>query len=132
MASALIPVSEALARVLASIPEPVGEEDVAIADAAHRTLARDIVAARNQPPFAASAMDGYAVRSADIGAVPQPLTVIGDSAAGRGFRGSVGPGQAVRILTGAPLPPGADTIVIQEDTERTDDRVVIHDSAAPG
>jgi molybdopterin molybdotransferase len=65
-------------------------------------------------------MDGYAVRLADVAAVPATLTVIGTSAAGHGFRGAVGPGEAVRIFTGAPIPDGADAIVIQEDTQAAD------------
>jgi molybdopterin molybdotransferase len=79
-----------------------------------------------------SAMDGYAVRAADVGMVPVRLRVIGAAPAGHPFDGSVGPGEAVRIFTGAPLPGGADTIVIQEDTERVGDEVVVRESSGPG
>src|SRR4051812_15771146 len=104
---ALIPVAEALQRILAGASRPIGTEEVALEAAAGRTLAADIASLRTQPPFAASAMDGYAVRLADVRAVPVTLDVIGTSAAGRGFAGSVGPGQALRIFTGAPIPSGA-------------------------
>ena len=82
-----------------------------------RVLARDLKALRTQPPFPNSAMDGYALRAADTASPPATLTVIGESAAGRAFEGAVGPGEAVRIFTGAPMPDGADAIVIQEDVE---------------
>ena len=84
-------------------------------DAADRVLAEPVVALRTQPPFNASAMDGYAARAADVASVPSRLSVIGMAPAGRGFDGTVGKAQAVRIFTGAPLPEGADTIVIQEN-----------------
>ncbi|MCJ2141446.1 gephyrin-like molybdotransferase Glp [Methylobacterium sp. E-066] len=115
--SGLIPVAEALARVLASVPGPVEAETVPLAQAAGRTLAADVAAARTQPPFPASAMDGYAVRFADASAVGASLRLIGTSAAGHGFSGHIGPGEAVRIFTGAPVPEGADAILIQEDAE---------------
>ena len=100
-------VAEALARVLASAPEPVGVESVAIEAALGRTLAKDIRARRTQPPFANSAMDGYALRAADTTPAPATLRVIGESAAGRAFAGMVGAHEAVRIFTGAPMPDGA-------------------------
>ncbi|MHB2209574.1 molybdopterin molybdotransferase MoeA [Methylobacterium sp. CM6257] len=115
--SGLIPVSEALARVLASVAGPVEAETVPLAVAAGRTLAADVVASRTQPPFPASAMDGYAVRSADAGTPGASLRLIGTSAAGHGYSGRVGPGEAVRIFTGAPVPEGADAILIQEDAD---------------
>ena len=83
-------------------------------------LAEDIVARRDQPPFRASVMDGYAVRSIDVVSGAE-LQVIGEAAAGHGFGGEVGSGQAVRIFTGAPVPRGADRVVIQEDVSRGDD-----------
>ena len=98
--------------------------------AAGRTLAEDVAALRTQPPFAGSAMDGYAVRSADVASVPATLDVIGSSAAGAGFAGEVGRGQAVRIFTGAPLPRGADAVVLQEDTDTGADRVEVRASVA--
>ena len=85
-------------------------------------LAEDVVARRTQPPFAVSAMDGYAVRAADVASVPARLRIVGAVPAGsRLSAASVKAGEAVRIFTGAPLPDGADTIVIQEDTERDGD-----------
>ncbi|MEZ2330721.1 gephyrin-like molybdotransferase Glp [Mesorhizobium sp. RCC_202] len=111
---ALVPVAEALERLLDGAA-PLPGESVALADAAGRVLAEPVVALRTQPPFNASAMDGYATRSADIASVPVHLSVVGMAPAGRGFAGTVGKGQAVRIFTGAPLPDGADTIVIQEN-----------------
>ena len=113
--SGLIPVAEALARVLASVAGPLEAETVTLAQAAGRTLAAAIVASRTQPPFPASAMDGYAVRSADAGRGGAVLRLIGTSAAGHGFTGSLNAGEAVRIFTGAPVPEGADAILIQED-----------------
>lgn len=113
--SGLIPVAEALARVLASVAAPVEAETVLLARAGGRTLAADVVASRTQPPFPASAMDGYAVRSADAAMVGATLRLIGTSAAGHGFPGRIGAGEAVRIFTGAPVPEGADAILIQED-----------------
>jgi molybdopterin molybdotransferase len=111
---ALMPVAEALERLLAGATRLTGEA-VAIAEAAQRVLAAPVHARRTQPPFAASAMDGYAVRGADIAALPAFLDVIGEAPAGRPFSGTVGAGQAVRIFTGAALPQGADTVLLQED-----------------
>jgi molybdopterin molybdotransferase len=117
---ALLPVDEALRLLLdGAVARPA--ERVALSDAAGRVLAAPLEALRTQPPFDASAMDGYAVRAADVASVPVRLAVTGTAAAGRGFSGEVGAGQAVRILTGAPLPAGADTIVIQENARRLDD-----------
>jgi molybdopterin molybdotransferase len=116
--SGMITVEEALARVLASAETSLQEEKVALKVAYGRVLARDIKALRTQPPFANSAMDGYALRAADTALAPSTLTVIGESAAGRAFAGALVPGQAVRIFTGAPMPEGADAIVMQEDARR--------------
>src|SRR5271163_1424559 len=132
MKEALIPVAEALSRVLAAADEPLSEEWVALEEAFGRTLSRDLVAARTQPPFANSAMDGYALRAADVKEPPASLELIGESAAGRAFAGAVGAGEAVRIFTGAPIPEGADTIVIQEDARREGEHIVIGVSAKPG
>ena len=131
MKEPLITVAEALARVLTSASQPLDEEEVSLLSAFGRTLARDVVAARTQPPFANSAMDGYALRAADAARAPATLKLIGESAAGRAFEGVVGAGEAVRIFTGAPIPRGADAIVIQEDTRREGDRVVVATAAAP-
>ena len=87
-----------------------------------RVLAAPVLALRDQPPFHASAMDGYAVRAADT---PGDLAVIGESAAGRGFAGRCDKGMAVRISTGAAMPDGADAIVIQEDARRDGDRITV-------
>src|SRR5271165_7346910 len=111
--SGMIAVEEALARVLASAGTPLDEERVGLDAARGRVLARDLKALRTQPPFANSAMDGYALRAADAARAPASLRVIGEAAAGRAFEGAVGPGEAVRIFTGAPMPAGADAIVVQ-------------------
>jgi molybdopterin molybdotransferase len=111
---ALVPVAEALERLLDGAAALPGER-VALADAAERVLAEPLTALRTQPPFNASAMDGYAARAVDVASVPVRLSVIGMAPAGRGYDGSVGAAEAVRIFTGAPLPEGADTIVIQEN-----------------
>lgn len=112
---ALLPVADAL-RLLLDGAAPGEAETVPLAEAAERVLAEPLKALRTQPPFDASAMDGYAVRAADVADVPVQLEIIGAAPAGRRFPGEVGPGQAVRIFTGAPMPKGADTIVIQENT----------------
>jgi molybdopterin molybdotransferase len=112
---ALLPVADAL-RLLLDGAGPSETETVPLAEAAERVLAEPLKALRTQPPFDASAMDGYAVRAADVADVPVQLEIIGAAPAGRRFAGKIGPGQAVRIFTGAPVPEGADTIVIQENT----------------
>ena len=117
----LLPVDEALNRILARVPDVTGES-VAIAAAAGRVLADPVVAHHDQPPFNASAMDGYAMRAADV-AEGVWLNIIGMSQAGSGFAGTVGRGEAVRIFTGAPLPEGADTVIMQEEAERNGDLV---------
>ncbi len=121
----LLPVTEARARLL-DLVTPMPPEQVALQDALGRVLVEPARATRTQPPFPASAMDGYAVRrdEATPGAV---LTVIGEAQAGRGFGGSLGPGQAVRIFTGAPVPEGADDILIQEDAGRDGDRITVRE-----
>jgi molybdopterin molybdotransferase len=113
----LLSVDAALECILEGVaPTPV--EHAAIEAAYGRTLAEPLPALLTQPPFDASAMDGYAVRGADVARLPATLTVIGTAAAGHPFAGGVGEGQAVRIFTGAPLPAGADAVVIQENTLR--------------
>jgi molybdopterin molybdotransferase len=129
---AMISVAEALARVLASASPPTGAETVAVESALGRTLARDLRALRTQPPFANSAMDGYALRAADTASTPARLRVIGESAAGRAFDGVVGANQALRIFTGAPMPAGADAVLVQENATRDGDFVVVGASEAPG
>ncbi len=128
----LIPVEDALSRVLASVDKPVSIEHVPLIRCAGRALAEDVSALRDQPPFPASAMDGYAIRGVDADHAPTPFQVIGTSAAGQRFSGTVGPRQAVRIFTGAPLPDGTDTIIIQEDTERSGDQVIVKERPRHG
>jgi len=127
----LISVEDALSRILASIDKPLDAEAMPLVACAGRTLAEDVVALRDQPPFPASAMDGYAVRSQDATQVPATLKVVGESAAGKRFTGHVGAHQAVRIFTGAPMPDGADTVVLQEDTERSGDQVTVKEAGRP-
>lgn len=118
----MIPVAEALARVLA-LARPLPPEQVALVQAAGRVLRADARAARAQPPFPASAMDGYAVEGpAEPGAVFQ---VVGEARAGEAFRGALGAGQALRIFTGAPVPEGANRVLIQEDVIRDGDRITL-------
>jgi molybdopterin molybdotransferase len=128
---ALLSVASALQRVLDGIAPP-DEELVAVADADRRVLTRDLAAKFTQPPFASSAMDGYAVYGDADAAIGASWRVVGESAAGGGFAGAVGPGEAVRIFTGAPVPAACGTVVIQEDVTRDGDRVVAHDATAAG
>ena len=123
----LLTVADARVRMLTGVT-PLGVETVALAMARGRFLARDILAARDQPPFAASAMDGWAVIAADGAGARR---IVGESAAGRGFERGLLPGEAVRIFTGAPVPGGADAVVIQEDATRDGDTVVIPEITHP-
>ncbi len=125
----MITVDEALAELFALV-SPVGTETVPLDRAAGRVLAQAVTALRDQPPFPASAMDGYAVRNPEVrpGAA---FRIVGESAAGHGYDGSVGPGEAVRIFTGAPVPEGADRVVIQEDTARDGDTITLQDNIDP-
>lgn len=109
-------IEDARARMLAQV-RALGSETIAIEDAQGRVLAHPIDATRDQPPFHASAMDGYAVRVADVPEEVE-LDIVGESAAGHGYEAELGPGQAVRIFTGAAIPAGADTVVIQENAVR--------------
>ncbi|MBL9050240.1 MAG: molybdopterin molybdotransferase MoeA [Tabrizicola sp.] len=125
----MISVEEALARCLA-LAAPLGPETAPLAQAAGRWMSAPAVATRNQPPFAASAMDGYAVQGN-----PGPddnFAVIGEAGAGHAFAGQVGPGQAVRIFTGAPLPAGATRVIIQEDVVKLGDRILLRDGLDAG
>ena len=128
---ALMPVAEALTRVLAEA-EPLPAEPAPLTEACGRVLAADVTALRTQPPADVSAMDGYAVRAADVAKVPVDLKLVGEVAAGHPFEGTVGVGEAARIFTGGVLPPGSDTIVIQENAERVGDTVVIAASSGKG
>ena len=116
---ALLSVAEALDRVLAQAA-PLPAENVPLSEAGGRVLALDLNALRTQPPADVSAMDGYAVRAADVAGAPVRLKVIGEVAAGRPFDAAVGPGEAARIFTGGVVPAGADSIVIQEHTKKGD------------
>jgi len=132
---ALLSVAEALARVTHGL-QPLETERVPLESASTRVLAEDLAARVTQPPFDASAMDGYAVRATDVAVLPATLRLIGVSVAGTGFDGEVGEGETVRIFTGAPVPQGADTIVIQEDAEQahgvvTARRVELHAHIRP-
>ena len=129
---ALLPVTDALLKILGSVHAPVGVDNIPIADAAFRTLAEPLAALRTQPPFDASSMDGYAVRSVDTTMLPARLAVIGESAAGQGFSGPITGRQCVRIFTGAPLPAGADAVIAQEDAQRDGDFVTVNEIAKPG
>jgi molybdopterin molybdotransferase len=125
---ALMPVEEARARILSNV-KPLPPENVPLARALGRVLAKPLSAKRDQPPFNASAMDGYAVRSEDSA---KELTVIGTSAAGHAFRGKLKPGEAIRIFTGAPMPASADAVVIQENTTASGKAVTILQPASAG
>ena len=122
----LLSVTDARARMLA-LARPLHAELVPLQAALGRVLADAVVAMRDQPPFNVSAMDGYAIRSSDA---PGRLKLCGESAAGHGFEGQVETGMAVRISTGAALPDGADTVVIQEDVRRDGDMVTVPDTQA--
>ena len=125
----MISVEEARQRILASF-STLPAEVVPVTEAFGRVLAEDLTARVTQPSADISAMDGYAVRAADVSAVPTVLTEIGAVPAGSSFDGSIGAGQCVRIFTGAPLPAGADAVVIQEDTERDGNRITVRESVA--
>jgi len=127
----MISVEEATARIVASFA-PVEAENVSIGQAAGRVLAAEAIAKFDQPPFPVSAMDGYAVRAADIDKVPAALRVIGSAPAGHPFNGKISAGEAVRIFTGGVVPEGADAIVIQEDTEASGNTVTIKELPKPG
>src|SRR5256712_5345461 len=124
-------VAEALARVLEGAT-PLAAEAAPLAEAHGRVLAADLAALRTQPPANVSAMDGYAVRAADIAKVPAKLKLVGEVAAGHPFQDAVGAAETARIFTGGVLPAGTDTIVIQEHTAREGDTVIVSASAAKG
>ena len=127
----MLSVDEARARILSAF-ETLAAEDVSLDRALGRILAADVAARRTQPPTPVSAMDGYAVLAADIAKVPVTLKVVGDAPAGGAYGGTLTSGQAVRILTGGPVPAGADTVVIQEDTDRDGAKLVIKDATKFG
>jgi molybdopterin molybdotransferase len=128
---ALLSVAEALDRVLAQAA-PLPAEMVPLAEADGRVLASDLKALRTQPPSDVSAMDGYAVRAADVASAPVRLKVIGEVAAGRPFTAAVGPGEAARIFTGGVVPDGADTVVVQEQAKRDGEIVELQKPTSKG
>jgi molybdopterin molybdotransferase len=124
--SSILPVTEALARILKAVHPVTCVERVALRSALDRVLAADLLALRPVPPYDNSAMDGYALRAADLPrADDEPLSLIGTALAGRPYEGTMGSGECVRIMTGAILPAGADTVVMQEHTRRVDDAVFL-------
>ncbi|MCV0429572.1 MAG: molybdopterin molybdotransferase MoeA [Roseibium sp.] len=120
----LMPVAEALEKLLEEVT-PLESQIVPLEQANGRFLAAPVASTRTQPPFAASAMDGYAIRHQDIEGQNTKLTVIGEAPAGHSFSGQVEAGEAVRIFTGAPVPDGSDTILIQENAERNGDEITV-------
>jgi molybdopterin molybdotransferase len=128
---ALIDVDVALERILAGA-KPLPTEWVELCEVSGRVLAVDVSAKRDQPPFDSSAMDGYAVRQADLQTLPAILDLVGTSAAGHSYKGALRPGNAIRILTGAPVPKSADTVVIQENTEKAGRQIRIMKPTPPG
>jgi molybdopterin molybdotransferase len=127
----VISVEDALERILANLPV-MPPEQIGLTDALGRVLAEDVAARLTQPPLAVSAMDGYAVRAADVASVPATLRIVAEVPAGRYVEREIGPGETARIFTGAPLPPGTDAIVIQEDTTRDGDAVTVTESCESG
>ncbi|RYX86888.1 MAG: molybdopterin molybdenumtransferase MoeA, partial [Bradyrhizobiaceae bacterium] len=127
---ALMPFTDAMAAVLRGA-DALPEEMVALEEAFHRVLARDVASLRTQPPQAMSAMDGYAVRAADA-TLGAKLAVIGEISAGKPFDRALAAGEAARIFTGGVVPDGADAVVIQEDTVRDGDVVLVNEAAASG
>ncbi len=128
---ALLPVADALAQVLNGV-EALPAEHVPIGEAEGRVLAADLTALRTQPPEDVSAMDGYAVRAEDVASAPARLTLIGEVAAGRPLTATLKSGEAARIFTGGVLPAGSDAVVIQENTARDGDTVIVNAAALRG
>ncbi len=126
----MISVTEALDHLFA-LATPTGTETVPLSEAGGRVLAAPVTAARAQPPFPSSAMDGYALSGIEAEAEAM-FKVIGESRAGARFAGRVGPGQAVRIFTGAPVPEGATRVIIQEDVTRQGDLITLARDLDPG
>ncbi len=127
----MISVEEALSRITGAFA-PLPAETVSLSEALGRVLAEDVVARVTQPPANVSAMDGYAVRAQDVAQTPAKLRVVAHIAAGASFEGTLGPGEAARIFTGAPLPTGADAIVIQENTEADGEEVLVLETVSEG
>ncbi len=126
----MIGFEDALHQTL-ELAAPLESETIPLTDSLGRVLASPVSATRDQPPFRSSAMDGYAVRACEV-APGSSFRVVGTSAAGARFAGEVGPGETVRVFTGAPIPPGADRVVIQEDVERVGDTITLKDGLSGG
>ena len=129
---AMLSIDDAMAQLSALVNPIDSSETVALADARNRTLADDVHAPVSLPPFNSSAMDGYAVKAQDCENLGTTLKVVGTSFAGTPFNGPVATQQAIRIFTGAAVPPDTDAVVIQEDVERTDDRIVLQERVELG
>ncbi|HEX3145778.1 MAG TPA: gephyrin-like molybdotransferase Glp [Pyrinomonadaceae bacterium] len=127
----MIPINQAIQLILQQT-SALGKEDVTLSQAPNRILAEDIVADTDLPPFDRAQMDGYAVRAADVAAAPARLQIVGESAAGAGWHHEMKAGEAVRIMTGAPVPKGADAVQQVELTKETDSEVEILEPVAPG
>src|SRR5918994_412775 len=127
----MLEVEEAHARIVAAFA-PLPSEWVHLAAAAGRVLAQDLIAERDQPPGDTSAMDGYAVRAADLASGGATLRLVGSAPAGGSYDQELGPGETVRIFTGGLLPRGADAVALQENARAEDDRVRIEGSLEPG
>jgi molybdopterin molybdotransferase len=126
LARGSLSVHDARQRILDSVATVCGEEQIFIRDALNRTLSRDITSNINVPPYTNSAMDGYAIQASDIPAASKVrLTVIGTALAGEPYQGNIGTGECVRIMTGAKLPQGADTVIMQEHVERDGDAITL-------
>ncbi len=127
----MIPVAKAI-KIIEREITPLRSERIAIADASGRVLAEDIIADSDLPPFHRSQMDGYAVKAVDTEAAPVTLTIVGEAAAGRGWPGTLKKGEAVRIMTGAPLPKGADAVQKIELAREENGEVTFHEPTAKG
>jgi molybdopterin molybdotransferase len=126
----MMPVDEALERIIRKLPA-LGAETIPLSAANGRVLAKPLVSTHNQPPFDSSAMDGYAVRADEV--FPgKPLKLAGTAQAGARFIGMMQPGQCVRIFTGAPLPIGADSVIIQEDATANGNQISFAKAVKPG
>ncbi len=121
MSPPLLPLDQVQSRLLA-LATPVEAVRCSLAEASGRWAAADLIARRTQPSSDLSAMDGYAIRFADL---PGPWRVVGESAAGRRYSGEIGAGEAVRIFTGAAMPEGSDTVLVQEEAARDGDRLAL-------
>src|ERR687893_2310323 len=120
----MLPVPEAI-RIVVAQTRALPVEEVALGEARGRVLAEDVAADTDLPPFDRALMDGYAVRAEDTRGAPVRLRVVGEAAAGRGWRGTLGAGEAVRIMTGAPLPAGADGVQQVELTRESEDGAAV-------